>query len=167
MMSETSSTTQIVVFSLGEEAYALPIGSVHEIILWTQPRQVASDDPSVRGVISLRGRIVPVFDLATRLGVSSQLSETSKILIVASDDSMAGVVVDDVEDVFTVDRAEFSKGGTHVCGACVDGVAEIEGRLIVLLVHERIVAVGTGWQQDLEAAESVEQTPVTLDAHAA
>lgn len=148
-MSEERST-QLVVFSLGDEAYALPIGSVHEIILWTEPRRVASTDPSVCGVISLRGRIIPVFDLATRLGVPSQHPESAKILIVACEDALAGVVVDDVEDVFTVDRDEFAQGGAGVYGTCVEGVAEIEGRLIVLLSQERIVAVGTDWQHEGE-----------------
>lgn len=160
-------TTQLVVFSLGDEAYALPIGSVHEIILWTEPRHVASKDPSVRGVISLRGRIIPVFDLATRLGVPSELPESAKILIVACGDDMAGVVVDDVEDVFTVDRAEFAQGGSGICGACVEGVAEIEERLVVLLSEDRIVAVGTEWQRVLEAADRDDEPMPLIEAQAA
>lgn len=160
-------TTQLVVFSLGDEAYALPIGSVHEIILWTEPRHVASKDPSVRGVISLRGRIIPVFDLATRLGVTSEHPESAKILIVACGEDMAGVVVDDVEDVFTVDRAQFAQGGAGVCGSCVEGVAEIEERLVVLLSEERIVAVGTDWQRQLEAAQDAGGPAALVEAQAA
>ena len=67
-MSEEVITRQLVVFSLGEEEYALPIADVHEIIRYTEPRSVASSVNWVRGVISLRGKIVPVYDLASRLG---------------------------------------------------------------------------------------------------
>jgi len=62
-MSESTSQ-QLVVFSLGSEEYALPIGSVHEIIRFTEPRTVASDAAWIRGVIGLRGKIIPIFDLA-------------------------------------------------------------------------------------------------------
>ena len=98
----TDSTMQIVVFSLGEEEYALPITQVHEIIRFTEPRSVASSDPSVRGVISLRGKILPVYDLATRLGVEHADVSEAKIVIVETAEDMAGVVVDDVEEVITI-----------------------------------------------------------------
>ena len=63
-MSDITSQ-QLVVFSLGSEEYALPIGSVHEIIRYTEPRTVASDAAWIRGVIGLRGKIIPIFDLAS------------------------------------------------------------------------------------------------------
>src|SRR4051794_39149399 len=99
----TDAPRQLVVFSLGDEEYALPITQVHEIIRWTEPRSVASDEAWVCGVISLRGKIVPVYDLAARLGLSSERPEHAKIVIVETSNDMAGVVVDDVEEVLTVD----------------------------------------------------------------
>ena len=79
-MSEQADTRQLVVFTIGTEQYALPIEQVHEIIRYTLPRPVASSDTSVCGVINLRGRIVPVHDLATRLGVTSDITEGGKIV---------------------------------------------------------------------------------------
>ena len=67
-MSDITSQ-QLVVFSLGAEEYALPIGAVHEIIRFTEPRAVASDADWIRGVIGLRGKIIPIFDLAARMGL--------------------------------------------------------------------------------------------------
>ena len=58
-MSEETQSRQLVIFTLGAEDYALPIKKVQEIIRYTEPRSVASNDSSVRGVISLRGKIVP------------------------------------------------------------------------------------------------------------
>jgi purine-binding chemotaxis protein CheW len=68
-MSDQTHARQLVVFTRGAEQYALPIQQVQEIIRYRQPRSVASNDDSVRGVISLRGRMVPVHDLAGRLVV--------------------------------------------------------------------------------------------------
>ena len=53
-MSASESSQQLVIFSLGVEEYALPITQVQEIIRYTEPRAVASEDPSIEGVISLR-----------------------------------------------------------------------------------------------------------------
>jgi purine-binding chemotaxis protein CheW len=128
----TETTRQLVVFSLGEEEYALPITQVHEIIRWTDPRSVASDDAWVRGVISLRGKIVPVYDLAARLGLTAERPEHAKIVIVQTGTDMAGVIVDDVEEVLTVDVEQLDT--VPAAGdPAIEAIAKIEQRLVVLL----------------------------------
>jgi purine-binding chemotaxis protein CheW len=128
----TESTRQLVVFSLGEEEYALPITQVHEIIRWTDPRSVASDEAWVRGVISLRGKIVPVYDLAARLGLLAERPEHAKIVIVQTGTDMAGVIVDDVEEVLTVDVEQLDT--VPAAGdPAIEAIAKIEQRLVVLL----------------------------------
>ena len=54
---------QLVVFALGDEEYGLPITQVQEIIRFSQPRTIPNPHASIRGVINLRGRIIPVCDL--------------------------------------------------------------------------------------------------------
>lgn len=123
---------QLVVFSLGEEEYALPITQVQEIVRYTEPRAVASDTPWIRGVISLRGKIVPVCDLSLRLGMASALAEQAKIVIVETDAGTAGVIVDEVEEVRTVDGSQLESvpgAGTDF----IDAIAKVEDRLIILL----------------------------------
>ena len=100
-MSDTTSQ-QLVVFSLGSEEYALPIGSVHEIIRFTEPRTVASEAAWIRGVIGLRGKIIPIFDLASRMELDIAESEAGKIVIVESGTGQVGIMVDEVEEVLTV-----------------------------------------------------------------
>ena len=132
-MSEDPPTRQLVVFSLGDEEYALPIADVHEIIRYSEPRSVASSVGWIRGVISLRGKIVPVYDLCTRLGHTGELpGERHKIVIVENDDAMAGIVVDDVTEVLTLESEliETVPVGTE---EAIDSIARVEDRLIVLL----------------------------------
>src|SRR3954467_11214504 len=100
-MSDITSQ-QLVVFSIGTEEYALPIGAVHEIIRFTEPRSVASDVPWIRGVIGLRGKIIPIYDLASRIGIDVADAEFGKIVIIETGTGQAGVVVGDVEEVLTV-----------------------------------------------------------------
>jgi len=138
-MSETTNARQLVVFTLGAEQYALPIQQVHEIIRYAQPRSVASTVDWVRGVISLRGRIVPVYDLAARLGVTSELSEQTKIVIVETESETAGVIVDDVEEVLTIEDQQIEE----VPGAdstLIDSIAKIGERLVVLLKPSMLFA---------------------------
>lgn len=131
-MSEGQTTRQLVVFSLGEEEYALPITQVHEIIRYTEPRSVASDVDWVRGVISLRGKIVPVYDLASRLGFASERKESAKIVIVETATDMAGVIVDDVEEVLTVEAAQI-EDVPAADNESIEAIAKIDDRLVILL----------------------------------
>jgi purine-binding chemotaxis protein CheW len=138
-MSTDATTRQLVVFTLGTEEYALPIRQVHEIIRYTEPRSVGAQSDWVRGVISLRGKIVPVFDLAARLGLSPDNDEGGKIVIVETATDMAGVIVDDVEEVLTVDEGQID--GVPAAGtASIDAIAKIDDRLVILLDPEGIFA---------------------------
>ncbi|HEU4976390.1 MAG TPA: chemotaxis protein CheW [Baekduia sp.] len=156
-MSEETLSRQLVVFSLGEEEYALPITQVHEIIRYAEPRSVASSDPSVRGVISLRGKILPVYDLATRLGIDRAESVAeAKIVIVETADDMAGVVVDDVEEVITIDGEQLDEAPT-AGGRGIDGIAKIGDRLVVLLDPEGIIGAADA-STGGEAADAAGET---------
>src|SRR5215212_3781294 len=133
-MSTQQMTQQLVVFALSNEEYALPIQQVQEIIRYSEPRAVASAEPWIRGVISLRGKIVPVFDLGL----------DQKIVIVETGSGTAGVFVDEVEEVLTVDADQLDE----VPGAgmdAIDAIAKIDDRLVVLLTPDRLLAgVGEG-----------------------
>jgi purine-binding chemotaxis protein CheW len=137
-MSETTSQ-QLVVFSLGSEEYALPIGSVHEIIRFTEPRTVASDAAWIRGVIGLRGKIIPIFDLAARMELEVAGSEAGKIVIVESGTGQVGIMVDEVEEVLTV-ASDQLEDVPSANGDSIEAIAKIEDRLVILLNPEGLFA---------------------------
>lgn len=131
-MPDATNPRQLVVFTLGTEHYALAIQQVHEIIRYSEPRSVASRVDWVRGVISLRGRIVPVYDLAARLGVPSELTEQTKIVIVEAGAETAGVIVDGVEEVLTV-TDEQMQDAPGADTTLIESIAKVGTRLVVLL----------------------------------
>jgi purine-binding chemotaxis protein CheW len=140
-MSDETEARQLVVFTLGAEQYALPIEQVHEIIRYDEPRSVASPIPWVRGVI------VPVYDLAARLGIDSEMTDSTKIVIVEAGSETAGVIVDEVEEVLTVERDKFEE----VPGAdseLIDTIAKLGDRLVVLLKPSTIF---TGLEEPVAA----------------
>ena len=137
-MSEVTSQ-QLVVFSLGSEEYALPIGAVHEIIRFTEPRSVASEVAWIRGVIGLRGKIIPIFDLAARLELASGDSEPGKIVIVETGTGQVGVMVDEVEEVLTTTSDQLEAIPTASTDS-IDSIAKIGDRLVILLNPEGLFA---------------------------
>ena len=148
-MSESTSQ-QLVVFSLGAEEYALPIGAVHEIIRFTEPRSVASEVAWIRGVIGLRGKIIPIFDLAARLELAAGDSQPGKIVIVETGTGQVGVMVDDVEEVLTVSSDQLEDVPTASTDS-IDAIAKIGDRLVILLNPEGLFA-RTASADDLAAA---------------
>ena len=130
---------QLVVFSLGSEEYAAPITRVQEIIEYSEPRSVASDVPWIRGVISLRGKIVPVCDLAARIGSLSESGSESKIVIVEAAGGMAGIIVDDVTEVLIV-AGDALDEAPAADDQLIEAIAKVDDRLIVLLNLDGVFA---------------------------
>jgi purine-binding chemotaxis protein CheW len=141
-MAVTDGAQQLVVFSLGEEEYALPITHVQEIIRYAEPRAVASDQAWIEGVISLRGKIIPVCDLAGRLGIERKQEGRSNIVIVETSGGTAGITVDEVEEVLTIEEDQLDEvpaAGT----AFIEAIAKVDDRLVILLNADGIFSGST------------------------
>ena len=144
-MSAAPTTRQLVVCSLGEEEYALPIDQVREIVRAVAPRSVASDLPWMRGVISLRGMLVPVYDLAVRLGVpeTAPPAPRAKIVIVETAGELAGVLVNDVVEVVTVNGAQIEEVAPPGVESRPASIAKLGDRLVLLLDSADLLAPAT------------------------
>jgi purine-binding chemotaxis protein CheW len=123
---------QFVVFHVCNEEYALPVAQIQEVIRYTQPRSVVSDDPCVIGVISLRGKVLPVSDLARRLGLTAPPSEDSKIVIVETEGETIGMIVDAVDEVVSIEDDQVDVT-TVADRRIVRGIAKLDERLVVVL----------------------------------
>jgi purine-binding chemotaxis protein CheW len=130
---------QLVVFALGSEEYALPIHQVQEIIRYRKPRRVSNGE-SVRGVINLRGRIVPVCDLALQFGVTASVPpDAAKIVIVDADGIGAGLMVDGVNEVLSVEESQIESAATDQSDV-FPGIAKVDDRLVILIDPVGLVA---------------------------
>lgn len=141
--STTAGTRQLVTFSLDAEEYGIAITRVQEVIRRTPSRPVPGRPREMEGVIDLRGRIIPVMDLRTRLGVGGEPPEGAKVVITEVDDRTVGIVVDDVREVITIDPADIEP--PPPCTVCGDGdaiesVAKVGDRLLVVLDAVRLLA---------------------------
>ncbi len=136
-------------FALKEETYAVDVRKVREIIRMTNITRVPQMPDFVRGVINLRGKIIPVVDLRLRFGFSDpSITEHTCIVVVqiqigTSLRRETGLVVDSVEEVLNLTPQEIEETpdfGTEVDTRYLLGVAKSKGLVKLLLDLDRILA---------------------------
>ena len=133
-------------FALAGEEYGLPVLKVREIIKILDITAVPQAPQHVKGVINLRGKVIPVVDLRLKFGFASQdYDERTCIIVIEvalqSSKVMMGVVVDAVSEVLTITADEIEatpEFGEHVNTEFMRGVAKIKGRVKFLLDLDRI-----------------------------
>jgi purine-binding chemotaxis protein CheW len=133
-------------FALSGEEYGLPVLKVREIIKILNITAVPQSPQYVKGVINLRGKVIPVVDLRLKFGFMSQdYDERTCIIVVEvalqTSKVMMGVVVDAVSEVLTITADEIEATpdfGEHVNTDFMMGVAKIKGRVKFLLDLDRI-----------------------------
>jgi purine-binding chemotaxis protein CheW len=137
-MTASALQRQFVVFSLKGETYGVPIASVHEIIRYAKPTPVRATSALIQGVINLRGRVVPVADLSSRLGHEPEIDSRTRILMLDVADGTVGLIVDSVDGVREIPVANIGQLPVAVGdGGVGDEIATIDDQLVVLMDAER------------------------------
>jgi len=141
--------TQYLTFLLGSEMFALGILAIKEIIEYRAPTEVPMMPASVRGVINLRGAVVPVVDLQARFGrPPSPVSRRSCIVILeiaqADERQVVGVVVDAVSEVLDIPMDDIEPPpafGTRIRRDFIAGMGKVRERFVILLNAEQALAL--------------------------
>jgi purine-binding chemotaxis protein CheW len=137
-MTAAEGERQLVVFSLHDEHYGLPITTVREIIRYVAPSATAAARGVIQGMISLRGRTLPIVDLSSRLGETLEVGSKTRILVLEIAAGALGLVVDKVDGILPVPAAQIQ--ALPVASAdnpLGDEVAAVGDKLIVLIDAER------------------------------
>jgi purine-binding chemotaxis protein CheW len=127
-----------LVFRLGEEDFGLDVNLVREIVR-VPPfiTRVPNASHYIRGVMNLRGTIVPVFDMELKIGIPpTPITEEARIIVVTLSDITFGIIVNSVREVITIYKSQIESVNQEFAGErrYVLGVAKpTDGRLIVLL----------------------------------
>jgi purine-binding chemotaxis protein CheW len=147
-VSEAAGQTQLLTFLLADELYAVNILRVREIIEYDTVTRVPNMPPSIRGVINLRGAVVPVVDLAVRFGLrDSRVTKRTCVIIaeveVGEERLVMGLMADAVSQVIDLPTADIELPpafGTHVRVNFLKGLGKIGKKFVLILDLDRALS---------------------------
>lgn len=147
--------TQVVSFQLASELYGLNIMCVQEIILMGEITQIPEVPSYIRGIINLRGKVIPIVDLRSRFSMASvEATEHTRIIVVNSSASTVGFVVDAVSEVLRIDGEQIEpppQGLAGVDQAYIQGLVKMDKKIMILLNIDKIMSMD---DQDLLSSHS-------------
>ncbi len=134
---------KLIIFKLGKEEYGMDILRVQEIKRMMSITRVPATPDFIKGVINLRGSVLPVIDLRTRLGLlEAPLTEAARIIVILINDDIVGFIVDEVVEVTTVETENIEAANVLSSGLSteyISGIAKSDNRLYIMLNPDTIV----------------------------
>lgn len=147
---------EYLTFSLGEEHYAIDIMAVKEIRGYEAVTRIANAPDFIKGVINLRGDIVPIVDLRIKFNVgTASYDEFTIVIVIQIHDRMVGIVVDGVSDVISLSREERRpppEFGVAFDSRFLVGLAKVQDHMVILVNIEALIS-----SQELGLVDSATQ----------
>lgn len=138
-----SLTEQFLTFTIGDAEYGMDIMMIREVKGWSDATRLPGSPDYMRGVLNLRGIVIPIFDLRCRFGLGlTQATEKHVIIILSIGKRIAGLLVDTVSDILTVQQSDIKpapEDDSPVDGRYVSGLIAIGERLVVVLQVDKLL----------------------------
>lgn len=137
--------SQFLTFQLGEELYGVDILRVQEIKGYTTVTKIPNTPPHIKGVLNLRGTIVPIIELRTKFGMPTiEYTMFTVIVVVVVQEKVMGLIVDAVSDVLDIAKKDVQpppQFGAKVDVSFLKGVGKSGDKLVALLDMDRLLTV--------------------------
>ena len=133
---------EFLTFRLGAEEYGIEILKVQEIRGWENPTAIANTPAFIKGVINLRGIIVPIVDLRLKFKSEAKYDEFTVVIILSFAQRVVGIVVDAVSDVVTLLPAQMRPApefGGALDTRFITGLGTVGSRMLILADIERLL----------------------------
>jgi len=138
-----ASAMQLVVFNVGDQSYGVDIQQVREIRAWSPVTVIPQAPAFVRGVINLRGLIVPIVDFRATLGLGTTVpSGGHVVIIIMVEKRVVGVLVDSVLDIVginDIDLKPIPTGSGTATEGCLENLLTLGERTIIIVSPERLM----------------------------
>jgi purine-binding chemotaxis protein CheW len=145
-IGRTTDDNQFLTFNLGDELYGVDILRVQEIKGYTAVTKIPNTPPHIKGVLNLRGTIVPIVELRTKFGMPTiDYTAFTVIIVVVVRDKVMGLVVDAVSDVLNIDKRDIQvppQFGVKVDVSFLNGIGKSRDKLVALLDIDRMLPEG-------------------------
>jgi len=145
MSTDTASqpSNEYLSFTLGDEQYGVDILNVQEIRGYDGVTRIPDAPECIKGVINLRGTIVPVMDLRLKLGLEHASYDPFTVMIVINfNQRVVALVVDSVSDVIELDLSQLRQPpalGARVDSRCIAGIGTVDERMLIVLNIESLM----------------------------
>jgi purine-binding chemotaxis protein CheW len=136
--------SKLCTFTVGDLTFGVDVGEVQEVIRFQRLTPVPLADHAVRGLINLRGHVVPAIDLRRKLHLSDRQDHLPINIVIRTDDGLVSLLVDEILDVVEVDPDNYEPHPETVCGPVwqlIDSIYKLPERLLLVLDIERAVSV--------------------------
>lgn len=137
---------ELIAFRIGEQEFCVDVHAVREIRGWTPATPLPQTPSYVRGVINLRGAVLPIIDLGRRLGLGASEPSARHVIIVSRVGTRTlGLLVEAVSDILTVSEEMIQAAPDVACDtvrAFVKGVIPVDGRMISLIALDGVIPEG-------------------------
>ena len=144
---------QIITFQLGDQVLGVDIMAIREIRAWSPATPLPNTPAHVRGVVNLRGVVLPVLDLRQLLGWGqTDPSARHVIIVVQIGAQLQGLIVDAVDDIVTIDLEAMQPPpdvGDEFMKSAVEGIATVDERMVMVI---RLACIDVGQNSLAEAA---------------
>lgn len=134
---------QLVTFRIGNEEFGFNIFQVREINKMMEVTQIPNSIGAVKGVVNLRGSVIPIVSLREKLGFSElDYTTSTRIIVVEYKNNNIGFIVDEVNEVLRIESSIIEAAPemtANVESAFISGIAKLESRLLILLDLDRIL----------------------------
>jgi purine-binding chemotaxis protein CheW len=134
---------ELISFRIGAQEFCVDIMAIREIRGWTAATALPQSPSFVKGVINLRGAVLPIVDLASRLGFESTQANDRNVIIVAQiGEQVVGLLVDAVSDILTVTDDVIQPTpdvASETAKTFVRGLIAMDGRMISLIGLDRVL----------------------------
>ena len=137
------STVQLIAFTVGDQFYGVDIMAVREIRAWSGTTTLPKTADFVRGVINLRGTIVPIIDLRARFGLGqTDATKTNVVIILAIGNRLYGILADSVSDILTVPESNIhtvpqTEGEDE--NPFIEGLITNDNQMVAMIALEKVV----------------------------
>ncbi len=139
---ETAGPMELIAFQIGDQEFCIDIMSVREIRGWTPATPLPHAPPFVKGVINLRGTVLPILDLGERLGLGeTQASPRHVIIVTRIERQLVGLLVDAVCDIITVPLATLQPTPDVACETVrtfVKGLLPLDHRMVSMIRLDQV-----------------------------
>lgn len=140
---KSGNARELIAFGVGKQEFCIDVMSVREIRGWTPATVLPHSQSFVRGVINLRGAVLPVLDLAVRLGFPpAETMARHVIIVVQVNNQIVGLLVDAVSDILTVNDEEVLAPpdvASELAKRFVSGLLAMDGRMISIISLESVL----------------------------